>query len=67
MPWGSVLELILWNIFKDDLLQQLLEVSAFAGDCEHSLILYSLAVSLQVVGHLNNKLESIRLWELYYM
>lgn len=61
VPQGSVLGPVLWNIYIDDLLQQLPSVSAYADDCTLSCT-YPRRDSGQVVDKINHQLGVIHEW-----
>ena len=61
VPKGSVLGLVLWNIFIYDLLQQLSSVAAYADDCTLSRS-YCRPDSKRAVTELSKQLRLVELW-----
>ena len=61
VPQGSVLGPILWNIYIDDLLQQLTTVAAYADDCTLSRT-YCRPDSQRAVRELNRQLRLVEQW-----
>ncbi|KAG7155656.1 RNA-directed DNA polymerase from mobile element jockey-like 32, partial [Homarus americanus] len=61
VPQGSVLGLILWNIYIDDLLQHMPVVSAYADDCTLTCS-YPRQDGQRAVQIVNQQLELIRGW-----
>ena len=61
VPQGSVLGPVLWNIYVDDLLQQLSSVTAYADDCTLSRS-YCRPDSRRAVTELNKQLRMVEQW-----
>ena len=61
VPQGSVLGPVLWNVYVDDLLQQLPSVSAYADDCTLS-ITYPRQDSGRAADAINQQLKVIQEW-----
>ena len=61
VPQGSVLGPVLWNIYVDDLLQQLPAVSAYADDCTLSCS-YPRHDSVRAADEVNQQLSVIQEW-----
>ena len=61
VPQGSVLGPVLWNVYVDDLLQQLPAVSAYADDCTLSFT-YPRQDSGRAADEVNHQLRVIQEW-----
>ena len=61
VPQGSVLGPVLWNLYVDDLLQQLPAISAYADDCTLYRS-YHRQDSQRVVAEINQQLSLIQEW-----
>ena len=61
VPQGSVLGPIMWNIYINDLLQELPELSAYADDCTLA-VTYARTDQEEVATDINAKLKAISDW-----